>query len=88
MFVPDPGFKFFHPGSRVKKIADPVSHLRIYVFLTQKTRFSEKWSGMFISDQDFFSFPDLDPGSRGKKSIGSQIRNTAFLSTSCPVTVQ
>jgi hypothetical protein len=44
MFVTDPGFEFFHPGSTVKKIADSVSHRK-----------------------DFLSFPDPDPGSRGKK---------------------
>ncbi len=25
MFIPDPGYEFFHPGSRVKKIPDPRS---------------------------------------------------------------
>jgi hypothetical protein len=25
MFMPDPGFEFFHPGSREKKIPDPGS---------------------------------------------------------------
>jgi hypothetical protein len=42
MFVPDPGLEFFHPGSRVKKIADPVSHLRIYVFLPKTVSRSQK----------------------------------------------
>jgi hypothetical protein len=86
MFLPDPGFEFFSipdpgskrsriqgqkdPGSRVKKIADPASR----VFLTKKTvsRFSEKWSGMFISNPDFFSFPDPDLGSSGKKASDPQ----------------
>jgi hypothetical protein len=35
MFIPDPGFEFFHPGSRAKKILDPDPH---QVFLTQKPR--------------------------------------------------
>jgi hypothetical protein len=35
LFIPDPESEFFHPGSRVKEIPDP--HLRIEVFLTQKT---------------------------------------------------
>jgi hypothetical protein len=34
MLMPDPGSEFFHPGSRVVKITDPVSGSA--VFLTQK----------------------------------------------------
>jgi hypothetical protein len=30
-----PGYEFFRPGSKVKKIPDPLK--RIYVYLTQKT---------------------------------------------------
>jgi hypothetical protein len=64
-----PGPEFFHPGFRVKKITDP--HQKIQVFLTQKnvSKLLENW--MFIADPDLFSHP----GSRGKQSTGSQIRN-------------
>jgi hypothetical protein len=73
MFIPDPGFEFFHPRSRVKKIPDLNPHDRILSILTQKTvsKLSEKWSGMLIPDPDpdFFPIPDPDPGSSDKKAL-------------------
>jgi len=46
MFILDPGPKFFHPGSRVKKAPDPGSGREIEVLLTQITKLSEIWSGV------------------------------------------
>jgi hypothetical protein len=79
VFIPYPGFEFFHPGSRVKKISDPDPHYRIYAFLTQKTvsKLSEKLFGMFIPDPRSGFFPP-DPGFMGQKSTGSRIRIRNF----------
>ncbi len=61
----DPGFEFFHFGYgtrfRVEKIPDPGSasaskNLSIFKPKTV-SKFSEKLSGMFIPDPDFFSIP-------------------------------
>ncbi len=61
MFILDPGSKFFHHGSRIKKIPDPDPHKRIQVFLTQY---------LFLMIWDHI----LDPGSELFFHPGSQIR--------------
>jgi hypothetical protein len=71
--------KFFHPGSRVKKILDPRSPIRIRIiefkYLKSKnvSKLSDICSRAFIPDPDpnldFLPIPD--PGSRGQKGTGS-----------------
>jgi hypothetical protein len=62
-------------GSKRFRIPDPHPHRRIQIFLALKTvtKLWEKLSRMFIPDLDFFHHP----GSRGQKSTGSRISNTA-----------
>jgi hypothetical protein len=76
MFIPDPNF--FHPGSRVKMIPDPVSGSasKKLSILTQKTvsKLAEIWSRLFIPDPDPDFLPIPDPESRGEKGTLSRIR--------------
>ena len=73
-----------HRGSQEKRnIPDPGSESaskNLSIF-NQKavSKLSEKQSRMFIPDQDPDCFSIPDPGSKGQKSIGSQIRNNEFM---------
>ncbi len=76
------GIRIYHPGSRIIKILVPGSgsaskNLNIFNPKKNVSKLSEKWSGMFVPDPDFFPIPDSDPVSRGQKITGSRIRNTA-----------
>jgi len=55
--IPDPLSKRFRIRIRIKEF-------KYFHFLTLKTvsKLSEKLSGMFIPDPDFFLIPDPDPG--------------------------
>ncbi len=74
MFISDPNF--IHPGSRVKKIPDPVKEFK---YFNPKNCFkhSELWAGLFIPDPDpdFLPIPDRYSGKTGTGSR-IQIRNT------------
>ncbi len=61
-----PGSEFFHPGSRVKKILDPGSRIRIHVKLFK----------YFLSKQLFLSSRQYDPGCH--PGYGSRIRILIF----------
>jgi hypothetical protein len=60
MFVPDSGSEFFHPGSRVKNIPDPV-------FGSESKNFSDPGcsSRIRIPGPNLDFLPITDPGSRG-----------------------
>jgi hypothetical protein len=62
--IPDPNF--FHPGSASKNVS----------ILSQKmvSKLSEISSGFFLPDLDPDFLPVPDPGSKGQKGTGSQIR--------------
>jgi hypothetical protein len=62
MFIPDTGSKFFHPGSRVKKIPDPGSGSKNLGIFTQKIVSK-------LSDPDLDFLPILDRGVRGQLNI-------------------
>jgi hypothetical protein len=71
MFIQDPGFVFFHPGSRVNKIPDPAPHVgqRIFVSLALKTVLGKIiWD---VHPGSGFFFPSQIPDPGVKKSIGS-----------------
>ncbi len=82
MFIPDPGSKFFHPGSEFCP-----SRIRIKEFKYFNPKIDSKlleiWSGLLIPDPDtdFLSIPN--PWSRGPKGTGSWIRNTAQSYAQC-----
>jgi hypothetical protein len=77
MFVPDPGSKFIHPGSRIqgKKSTGFRIRNKECIFNTQKyfANLSEIWPRMSIPDPDprygFFSIPD--PGIKKAPDPGS-----------------
>ena len=62
MCMLDPGFEFFHPGSRVKKIPDPDPHKGIQVFLTQYL-FLMIWDHILDPGSELFSIPAPKSGS-------------------------
>jgi hypothetical protein len=67
--VANPGFRFFHPGSRVTKASDdPDPQQKIQVFLTKKC-----YKALVNMIREVY------PVSRGKKSTGSRIRNTVLV---------
>ncbi len=88
MFVTDSGSKFSHPGSRVKKISDPLSESaskNFRYFLPKKivSKLSEVWSGMFIPDLGsriliFYSSRITDRGVKKAPDIGSGSATLAF----------
>jgi hypothetical protein len=82
MFIRDPGFEFFHPGSRVKKALDPGSGsatmINYFSPIKMKLMLAENiildvYSGSRIRDVDFF--PSRIQGSK-KHRIPGRIRNT------------
>jgi hypothetical protein len=56
MFIRDPGYEFFHPGSQIQ---GQKPNKRIQVFLTQKIVLS---SGKYEPEYSIF-IPDPEPGS-------------------------
>jgi hypothetical protein len=72
MFVTDPGFEFFHPGSRIR-----IRIKEFLVFKTKKTFFklSEKWYVMFILVPD----PDFFPTGSGSRTQGQESSGSATL---------
>ncbi len=68
-----PGFEFFHPGSRVKKISDPDPHQRLNI-TPKKCLRSQKYNpGCSSLIRILIFLPNPDPGSRGQKETGSRI---------------
>ncbi len=61
MFISDSGSKFIYPGSKVKKIPDPESRIRIKdfkYFLTNKLFLSSRKYNPMCSSR--ISYPDID----------------------------
>jgi len=88
--IPDPNF--FHPGSRVKKIAESriwiCIRIKEFKYFNSKKCFlsSRKYDPSYsfrnrIPDPDPDCLPIPDPGSRGQKGTGSRIliRNTTYI---------
>jgi hypothetical protein len=90
MFIPDPGFDFCPSRIRLFSIPDPnfsitdpgSSSKNLSIFIPKKkVQSSRKYypgcsPRMPDPDPDFLPIPD--PESRGQKSTGSRIRNTAY----------
>jgi hypothetical protein len=76
--IPDPGSEFFHSRYRIR--------IKEFSILTQKNenmeiRKYDPGCSSRIPYPDPYFLPIPDPGSRGQKGSGSQIRNTGTIST-------
>ncbi len=75
MFIPDPGYDFYQPWTRIQSQKDTGSRIRIKEFKYFNPKNCFYVLGNMIRDVHPGSGPDLThPGSGGQKDTGSRIR--------------